>query len=330
MAKWVGVAVAQGTWALALGVLAQACIPTLEDDLSRVTSSRVLAIVAEPPEVGEGDVVRLSALVAGVAEAPEPSVSFAFCRARKPLSELGPVDPVCLGASDPTALQALGTAESLTANVDRAACSAFGPRRPSAEPGAPAGRAVDPDPTGGFYQPVIASLTGGPAVLGAVRLDCGLAGADRAQVIEYNQRHRPNQNPAIQRLELSLGGTWTELLPREEPAATPLSVAAGTELAVRVAFAGCEPDSACTGAETYVVFDAESRLLVDRSEDLFASWYASAGAFDEYRTAPVLAAETSAENRWIAPAQPGSVDLWVVLRDGRGGVGWSSYRVQVE
>ena len=35
-------------------------------------------------------------------------------------------------------------------------------------------------------------------------------------------------------------------------------------------------------------------------------------------------------NTWTAPSTAGTVTLWVVLRDSRGGIGWKSYRVAVQ
>lgn len=300
-----------------------ACVPDIDDDTSLVSTARVLAIAAEPPEAGEGDAVSFTALVASPADAGD-AVTFSFCSARKPLSELGPVDPSCLDGS-PAARVPLGSGESAGGAIDRSACSVFGPRRPSAEPGQPAGRAADPDATGGYYQPVLAELPGQLAVLGGVRLDCGLPSADRAQVIDYNQRHRINQNPRIDRLEALRGDVWTEL----EPGGAPLQVGAGERLELRVQWAECAGDQRCTGAEAYVMYDAGARAIVERTETLLASWYATDGAFDEPRSAAASAA-FQAENGWSAPREPGPVRLWVVLRDGRGGVGYGAYRLEID
>jgi hypothetical protein len=311
-----------GALALLLGG-GTACVPDIDDDTSLVSGARVLAIAADPPEAGEGDAVRLSALVASDADA-SPSVSYFFCRARKPLSELGPVDPSCLyGNAD--ARVPLGSGATASSAIERGICSVFGPRRPAAEPGQPAGRAADPDATGGFYQPVLAELPGQLAVLGGVRLDCGLPSADRAQVIEYNQRHRINQNPRVDRLEALRGDTWTELAAD----GAPLRLGAGERVELRAHWAECAADERCTGAEAYVMYDAEARALVDRTEVLLASWYATAGKFDQPRT-EATAGQFQAENGWSAPSQPGPVRLWVVLRDGRGGVGFGAYSLEIE
>jgi hypothetical protein len=43
-----------------------------------------------------------------------------------------------------------------------------------------------------------------------------------------------------------------------------------------------------------------------------------------------VSAPFQAENGWSAPSEPGAVRLWVVLRDGRGGVGYGGYRLEIE
>jgi hypothetical protein len=308
---------------LSFAAVLSACVPDIDDDTSRVSAARVLAIAAEPPEAGEGDAVTLTALVASDAETSD-AVSYFFCRALKPLSELGPVDASCLNGSE-EARVLLGSGQNASGAIERSACSVFGPRRPSAEPGQPAGRAADPDATGGYYQPVMAELPGQLAVLGGVRLDCGLPSADRTQVIEYNRRHRINQNPRIDRLEALRAGTWTELT----PGGVPLRLSAGERLELRVSWAPCGPDERCSGAETYVLYDSESQALTERTEALLASWYATGGEFDEPRS-EATGASPQAENGWAAPSEPGPVRLWVVLRDGRGGVGYGAYSLEID
>jgi hypothetical protein len=307
-----------------LAASAPGCVPDLTDQASLVTGERVLAIAADPPEVGEGESVRLTALVASASDDDGAEVSYFLCLARKPLSELGPVAPTCLaGSSEERVL--LGRGGGAELSIERGACSQFGPRRPGAEPGQPAGRAADPDATGGFYQPITAELAGQTAVLGGVRLDCGLPAADRAQVIEYNQRHRQNQNPRLERLELDTDGAWAEL------AETRVQrVRAGERVTLRASWAACAGDERCTGAEPYVMFDPAEQALVERTEVIIASWYATAGELDQHRTESPDGGATSASNGWWAPPDTGPVRLWVVLRDGRGGIGYGAYRFVVE
>jgi hypothetical protein len=61
------------------------------------------------------------------------------------------------------------------------------------------------------------------------------------------------------------------------------------------------------------------------------SWYASGGSFVDDRTGrPDTDLGTNTDNIWTAPDAPGTVTLWAVLRDSRGGMTWKAYRVVVE
>lgn len=54
------------------------------------------------------------------------------------------------------------------------------------------------------------------------------------------------------------------------------------------------------------------------------AWYTTRGTFDEERTgADAEHVVTQSQNTWRAPSEVDPTTLWVVLRDGRGGV---SYR----
>jgi hypothetical protein len=88
----------------------------------------------------------------------------------------------------------------------------------------------------------------------------------------------------------------------------------------------------CTGAETYAWFDTASERIVDRREGIGVTWYSTAGEFTERR---VGVAESDPDTpktatRWTAPAMGGEQTLWAVIRDDRGGVSWSTYRIRVE
>lgn len=303
-----------------------ACVPEFDDTLSRVTEDQILAVRAVPAEAAEGERVQLDALHAGRGD-----VAFHLCSERKSLTELGPIDPACLGDGD-----ALEPIPGGTFTLPMGACSTFGPRRPDPEPGKPAARAVDPDPTGGYYQPVLAAL-GGELAVGAVRLDCGIAGADREQAVEYTARYRPNANVEVERLQARVGSAW-----REVADDTPLQVRRGAELTLRVTWAACASEAecegdagtcqddvggACTCAEHYVSYDPGARRIVERTERVVATWFTTQGDLLDHRTS---ADGRSSVNRWLAPEEGGNVRLWVVLRDGRGGIGWRSFRAQVQ
>jgi len=306
--------------------LAAGCVPDFEDDTSRVAAPRVLAVQATPAEAAEGESVTLRALVASSDEGANPDPDWSLCIDRKPLSELGPVSPACLASAAPGAEIALplGRGAEVPATMPDIACQLFGPERPEPKPGEPSGRPVDPDPSGGFHQPVLTWL-GPTAALGGVRLSCPINATVDA-TIEFNQRYLPNENPMLASFEARYGGT-TVTLDGDEPA----EIEAGLSVELRVTWPDCPAETACPGAETYVLYDPGSQTIVERKETLVVSWYATDGLFDEARTDRVTTVGAGGEpgttNRWIAPDRDGTVRLWAVVRDDRGGVSWLSGNV---
>ena len=171
---------------------------------------------------------------------------------------------------------------------------------------------------------------------------CGLAGATQQQSSEYRTRYKPNVAPAVAGLTA------------DGAEAAAVSVKAGTELALRVAWAVCPveavcgdglcsldesidncagdcTDSAgCSGAETYLRFDPITLELAESREAIGVAWFATDGTYTQARTgraADELVA--TSDNAWTAPDAAGPVTLWVVLRDDRGAAGWRRVDVEV-
>ncbi|MCL2725356.1 MAG: hypothetical protein FWD69_13065 [Polyangiaceae bacterium] len=310
----------------------------------------MLAVRADPAEGVPGDAVAFRALVVDAtgAEIAAPSSSWAFCTARKPLAELGPVSPACYEAGS-DALSLLGSGTNVQAMLPTSACSNFGPEVPPNKPGEPYGRPVDPDPTGGYYQPVVFVAMEGSDWVTAVetaRIACGLSGASSDDVIAFRQRYHVNENPGVLRLRVNGEDVVDET--------TPVVVASGTSVAVTVEWPACPdvdacgdgicgPDESqvtcmddctqpngCMGAERYLVYDAEARELVVHREAMSVSWFASSGSFDQDRTGREADdPATFSDNIWQAPTTPGIVKGWVVLREERGGTAWHPFIFEV-
>ncbi len=321
----------------ALAAMAVACKPDLNQTVSIVSEPRILAVQGDPAEAAPKDAVKYRALfVDGSGAIASPSIQWDFCNARKPLAELGPVSPQCLQAQG-SWFAPLGVGEHVTGAVPEIACRQFGPDVPEPEPNQPPGRPTDPDTTGGYYQPVrlLAPSSSGEVVgIAETRLACGLNGATADQASEFSKCYHANVNPVVD--SLATGGV--PLVTDENGATNPQQV--GDRLALAVTWAACPPDATgstcpdgcarstgCTGAEPYVLFDANTGSLSCKVEGLSTSWFATAGSFDDDRTGPASA--TTSLNGWRAPAVPGLVHLWVVLRDDRGGVGWAEYALDV-
>jgi len=300
---------------------APACLPDFVDDTTRVTAPRVLALRAEPAEAAEGESVTLEALVASPPGKDPPLPAWSLCVDRKPLSELGPVSPRCLSGPVPGADIAtpIESTPPVQATLPEKACQLFGPDRPDPKPGEPSGRPVDPDPSGGFYQPVLAWL-GSEPVLSGIRLGCGLLGAPPDVTKAYAQRYHPNRNPELEPLELLRSDGSVE--PFEDDAVHELRP--GERVRLRVKWPECPEEGECGGAEHYVVYDALSQTLVEQSESFVVSWYATAGLFAEPRTEGTFGdpgEPAGTFNTWTAPTA-GTADVWAVAHDDRGGQSW--------
>jgi hypothetical protein len=370
------------TGALALALLG-ACKPNLDDVVSTITSPRVLAVQSQlvvapasgagpgapsdEAEVRPAETLQLTALSVGPAgRTTGAELDWAFCNARKPLAELGPVSRDCYAASGDW-FTAIGTGDTVSGALPRTACQSFGSDAPQPKLGEPPGRPVDPDPTGGYYQPTRArapDLAPESVTIAETRLLCTLASFSPEVVAAYQQRYHRNTNPAIAAFGVAgAPAPWAE-------APAPNTVAAGALVPLEVSWPACPtvdvpddgvcgpdetgtacgtcgPDVAqtrhdccvdtncvhalgCRGAERYVALDVATGALVDRREAVSVAWFATGGAFDADRTgrrADDFAA--ASDNTWRAPAAAGPVTLWVVLRDDRGGVGWKEYAVDV-
>jgi hypothetical protein len=329
-----------------------ACKPNLDETVSLVTQPQVLAVQATPAEGAPSANVAFTALIVdGNGPIAGASIAWDFCNARNPLANLGPVSPACLQANDPD-LVPIGTGPQASGAIPDIACRQFGPEVPEAMGNQTPGRPVDPDSTGGYYQPVslfIPTSSGPVTALYGTRISCGLAEGTSDQANDYLARYHLNVNPAVGSLTAG-GAPWTV-----DPGGTANTVSMGqsVELEVRWATcplsdtcgdgicgadesltscpADCTTPQGCSGAERYVSFDLGSQSLFDAREGIHVSWFATSGSFGLDRTGNEgTNTTTTSDNVWVAPGLPGTVHLWIVLHDDRGGIGWGAYTLQVE
>jgi hypothetical protein len=337
--------------ALALTSLTLGCVPDFGTDLSELREPRLLAIASDPAEAKGDKPVTLSALIAVPEGQSAPAPSWSLCLARKPLTELGPVAPACLEPDDGSGqVQALGDGDSVSARLDKEVCKLFGPLRPAPKAGEPAGRPVDPDITGGFYQPVVANLQG-VASLGAIRIDCDPVNLNRDEAVAYRQQYLANENPSLS--AVSLVTTAGDSLTLDE-SGEPVQVRAGSRLTVRASWNDCPSESACgdgycmagedsascaadcsagnargcTGAESYVWHNRETNRVEPRREGISVAWYASSGHFEAEQTGLTereARSRQTTQNTWSVGQARGSATLWLVIRDTRGGQSWRTF-----
>ena len=326
-----------------------ACRPELDGRPSLVTGTRVLAVRAEPAEAEPRDPVAFEALVVDASgDVVAPPLSWSFCVARKAIAELGAVSSACV-SGDVGALQPLGSGPALATTIPNDACRNFGPEVPPPKRGEDPGRPIDPDSSGGYYQPLRLDLGSGtvaPATFASARLSCGVAGASSAESAEFRARYHVNVNPAVAGLtvdgaDVAEGGTvgvkaGASVALDASWAPCPIVDACGDGVCgAEESRASCTEDCApapkgCAGAERYVAYDAESRSVQVRRESVVASWFATGGTFSSDRsgregTDPI----TDTRVVFTAPSSRATLRGWVVLRDERGGVGWRSFSLEV-
>jgi hypothetical protein len=340
---------------LALGALALVgCKPDLDETVSLITGPRVLAVQATPAEGPPTANVSFTAIVVDPnGPVTAPTIDWAFCNARNPLANLGPVNPECQQAGDAN-LVFIGSGVQASGVIPAIACRQFGPDVPQVMGNQTPGRPVDPDPTGGYYQPVSLFVTtsSGPTTAEyTTRISCGLAEGTSDQNDEYLGQYHVNVNPSVASLTvLGAGAAWST-----DDTGTVNTVPLGAKLPLEVAWPSCPlsdscgdglcgPDESitscpadcttpqgCSGAERYLDFDLASQSLLDAREGMHVSWFATGGSFDLDRTGRDGSdTTTTSDNGWTAPSQAGTVHVWVVLRDDRGGVGWAGYSVAAQ
>lgn len=233
--------------------VAVACRPTLNETVSLVTGPTVLAVRSDPPEVQASNSVMYTALFVdpeGPVPAAQDAIQWAFCDARKPLAQLGPVNPQCLQAAGDWFVP-LGAGLQTSGAVPAAACNEFGPEVPPETEGGTQGRPVDPDATGGYYQPVrfiaptgATTSSGGLVGIAETRISCGLAGATPNQIAEFGAQYRANVNPTVASLSIVSGDSPGPALVTDEMGQTNL-VAAGQRIVLRVAWPACPLMDTC-------------------------------------------------------------------------------------
>ncbi|HEY0482400.1 MAG TPA: hypothetical protein VGD37_32995 [Kofleriaceae bacterium] len=310
---------------LVAGAALAACKPELGDPASLITEPRILAVRSEPAEIAPDHAVTYRALVAapdGTGGGP-PDVDWSFCTEPAPLSSNNVVNDACLQVAAMLADRGL----EIQATIPIDACSVFGPTPPAPLPGKPPLRPHDADVTGGYYQPIRAraelagdALTPG---IGLTRITCDLANAPIDVAVEFRARYRANRNPTLVGV--------TALAAAAAPNAGAADLGAGDVPAVLAPRTAVSLRASWTedSAESFPVFDPQSRTLVDHREAIRVSWFVSAGELASDRTGRSEAeTESFADDVWTTP-DAGPARLWIVLRDSRGGVAFAGYTVAI-
>ncbi|MFI5297686.1 MAG: hypothetical protein ACHREM_06260 [Polyangiales bacterium] len=332
------------------------CEPDFGDRPSNVNALRVLAVQSQPAEATPGAAVTYSALVVDpTGTLDDESVDWAYCTEPKPIAEPNDVTLVCFNQTADWIVE-LGVGAGASGKVPNDACRQFGSDVPEGKPGDPPGRPADPDPTGGYYQPVrlIVPLAGAAVpylALGQTRIECPLAGAAPEVSAQMTLHYRANENPELSDVVALIDG---------EPGPTlgpGVAIPAGATVAFRASWPACPEPAACGddicsagedattcaqdcgpgahgcgGSEQYGYFDTTTGSIIDRHEAMRVSWFSPSGSFRDDSTGRTADdwVESSTDAYWTAPSTTGVVPIWVVIRDDRGGVTWRSVTVTVQ
>jgi len=279
--------------AAALAALA-ACDDRLDQRLAIIDQPRVLAVIAEPAEAHPGAAVQYRAVIAAPDGPVDAAPRWAFCTAPKPPTEDNAVSAACL---DDAHLVALGDAATVTAALPSNGCLQFGPETPPGN-----FRPRDADATGGYYQPVRAEVDGLIA-FGLSRITCHLPSAPGNVAHDYDLQYVGNANPTL------------------DPLVVP-GAPADTDVTLTASW----PASA---AEHYLYYDPQSQRLITRREALRLSWFATGGSLAVDASAVAETSDaTSVSTTWHTPPA-GPAQLWLILRDSRGGLAAQTLHVEV-
>jgi hypothetical protein len=299
---------------LAAALACAGCRPDFGKPASLVVpgETRILAVRGEPAEVSASTPVAFTTLVVTHDGADTTSpIDWSFCTSPKPLDENNIVADSCLTEAAVNYFSIATPSAMGTTPID--VCQRFGPDPPPQETGKPPLRPRDPDVTGGFYQPVRVERDRVVA-FGLERIICNLASAGAEVAIEFRARYKPNTNPKLASLSVA-GATLVANQPAMIPAGKPVTFTASW---------GAE------SAEGFPVYDVAAQKLVDHRESMRVSWFATDGTFEHDRTGRgEEEMDTTTDNSWTPPTNPGPVHLWVVLRDSRGGVDFQAYELEV-
>jgi hypothetical protein len=291
---------------LALAALAMviAACSNHDDPASYVTGLRVIAVKAEPPEVPiGGGTTTLTTLAIDTLGRPI-GVDWAVCL--DPPSQGQAINPDCITQPDGGALVTAGSGTATPITVPAIPLAALG----------------RPDASGGVYLPLIARVSAGSdSLVASYLLRLGVIGA-------------PNQNPTLSGISIvpdgvDGGASGGDLVPLDDT--HPQVVHAGDKITLRATF---QPDS----AERYLIYDGDPRTTAPRqvTETLAVSWFATAGTFGGASTGvdvpdTVFHLDQARNGPDVhLPASGGTIELWAVGRDERGGTDFLHRSIQFQ
>jgi hypothetical protein len=320
-------------------VLLIACDPPPLEPRHKVSSPRVLAIIAEPPEVRPGGLVDLHLITGGITGTP--SYSWSACARPESTatfaaqSTFGQAEPndACFGDAGasvirlpftgPTALIAIPA--DLLVRLD-ALRAVYGSNISSAQ----------------LYQ--LARTAGLPLT---IAVEVRAAGPDGGMFVERAlkrvvvvDREERNHNPPPPSFTFGFvardGGTVADAgsaagslgipmryVPGSDDRCEPADNAGPIVVRPEQVFEIAPDPTEGPWLERYFVLDAYGRPA-QQTETAFYSWYSTGGAYRDDRTRI-----PTRNTIWEAPQRLGPITHWLIVRDGRGGTSGCRYTVEV-
>lgn len=286
---------------LALWLVGCLNLPDFES-ASIITGPRVLAVIAEPPEIHPGETLELSILIAGVEDPSETEITWRACGSFDGFGGGGgaqygdePPDEGCGGTSlafdlgeGPTAQLPGALTTDLFDNLEVIAMT------------------IGTDLPEGIIEQIRSSVGIAFLIEATVRTEGKLVRATKRVLISENPK--PHTNPPPPHF---MFGEQAIIADPERPLSCvredgePVTARAGESVELMP-----EEES---WLETYDIINARGELK-EREERAFYSWYATAGSLDSGTTKSPLR-----NNVWETPAIAGDYPLWLIVRDGHGG-----------
>jgi hypothetical protein len=264
---------------------------------SLISGLRLLGAKSEPAEAAPGDAVKLTAYAVNL-DGSVITVDWAAC-AVAPAPGTGTINDACITSEGAPDLVPLGSGAMVRAAL----------------PSVPREVLGDPDFTGGIYLPIRLR------VQDATGASQGGKGIDGVYRMRISQGGPPNHNPTLQEIFTVTGAADGSVASRTVlDEATPLPVRSGDALTLRATFTA---DS----AETYMG-PAGDGTIVPVVETPSVSWFTTGGSWSNDRTDPD--SDTVLRLDQHLPAPSGKIDLYILGRDGRGGLDYAHRALQLQ
>lgn len=311
---------------LSLALCLAACLdlPNFES-ASIVTGPRVLAVIAEPPEIHPGETLELSILIAGLpVDGGEPEITWRACGS---FDGFGGGGGAQYGEEQPDEGCGAGLAFDL------------GEGPTATLPGALTTDLFD-------NLEVIAMTLGTDLpedVVAQIRSQVGIAFLVEATVraegkqiratkrVLISENPEPHHNPPPPQFvfgEQRIAATGEGLACASEDG-EPVTAEPGASVELAPFSDMLEPGDGGLPdeepwLETYDIINARGELK-ERKERAFYAWYTTAGSLEAGSTKSPLR-----NNVWRTPVEPGDYPLWLIVRDGHGGTSACELTVRIE